>query len=94
MSIKKRLLAMNSHEIENYLIKAVVIGFKTGHHFCKDYREFEQNLKDDGIEATYDLYNFYIELVDMGPVGLYEEYKDSYDFDPSFIAEYGYEEDC
>lgn len=34
---------------------------------------------------------YYIELVNLGPAGFYEEFKDSlHDWDPSFVKEYSF----
>ena len=71
-------------------IMEVVAGkFETGHGGFEDYNEFKREYPDFGMEG----WEYYCELVNLGPAGFYEEFKDDYDFDPMFVQEYGYE-DC
>jgi len=60
-----------------------------------DYDELVGLLKEDedfaGVESA--AADYYMELLDYGPAGFYEEFKDELDFDPDFIAEYGDEDD-
>lgn len=53
------------------------MSFETGHRFEKN--DFENKNE----------FNKYLELMDLGPAGFYEEYKDVLDFDPGFVSEYG-----
>lgn len=67
----------------------VAMSFETGHGRFEDFREFKRECPEFGKDA----WEYYNELVNMGPAGFYEEFKDDYDFDPDFIAEYGYDEE-
>ena len=74
------------------LVNVVAGAFETGHIAFKDYREFKREYPTYG-KAEWGYYN---ELINMGPAGFYEEFKDDYDFDPMFVEEYGdpdYEEE-
>lgn len=67
--------------------------FETGHGYAEDYEEFSDWLRDEGIEPSEELYDYYIELLDYGPTGFYQEFKDELDFDSDFVREFGIEED-
>lgn len=77
------------------IILDVVKGkYETGHGYLEDKRDYEEALGRRLTDAKYEqLEEFYGDLMDLGPEGFYEEYKDMLDFDPDFIAEYGYSED-
>ena len=76
------------------IIDAVKGEFETGHGYMEDKDEFEEMLGRRLTAAKYEeLKEFYSELQDLGPTGFYEEYKDKLEFDPDFIAEFGYEEE-
>ena len=64
-------------------------------HSENDYDElvglFEEEEDFAGVEPA--AADYYMELLDYGPAGFYEEFKDELDFDPDFIAEYGDEDD-
>lgn len=73
-------------EQKQELMEVVAMSFETGHFSFETYEDFKReylNLGKDGWE-------YYLELVNMGPVGFYEEFKDVYDFDPMFVEEYGH----
>lgn len=77
-----------NQEQKNEIINVVAMGFETGHSFFEDKREFNRecpNLKGG--------WEYYCELVNLGPAGFYEEFKDVYTFDPMFIEEYGFYDD-
>lgn len=76
------------------IIDAVKGEFETGHGYMEDKDEFEEMLGRRLTAAKYEeLKEFYSELQDLGPTGFYEEYKDKLEFDPDFIAEFGYEKE-
>lgn len=77
------------------IILDVVKGkYETGHGYLEDKGDYEEALGRRLTDAKYEqLEEFYSDLMDLGPEGFYEEYKDMLDFDPDFIAEYGYSED-
>lgn len=43
----------------------------------------------EDFDGNEDAYTRYLELVELGPAGFYEEYKDELDFDEDFVREYG-----
>ena len=54
------------------------------------------NLSNEELKQLLELcIDYHSELRELGPVGFYEEFKDTLDFDPMFVEEYGqyYEED-
>ena len=67
--------------------------FESGHGYIEDYEEFKQCCRDEGIRPSKTLYSEYLELIELGPCGFYESYKDELDFDPFFIQEYGEEDE-
>jgi hypothetical protein len=73
-------------ELKQEIIEVVAGSFETGHFSFETKEDFKReypNLGKDGWE-------YYCELVNMGPVGFYEEFKDVYDFDSMFVEEYGH----
>lgn len=64
--------------------------FETGQVSYKNLSSFERDLKDDLVSMTpKDAYKYYNELIEMGPSGFYEEYKDSIKFSNDYKSEYG-----
>lgn len=62
-------------------LEAAQMSFESGHYAEEnDFRTDED-------------YQKYVEYMDKGPEGFYEEFKDKLDFDPDFVAEYGIEEE-
>ena len=79
-------------EQKNELRDVVAMSFETGHFSFDNYEDFKREYSDYGKEG----WEYYCELVNLGPAGFYEEFKDDYDFDPMFVQEYGdpdYEEE-
>lgn len=76
-------------EAEREIMEIVAAGFETGHHAFETYADFKRECPGLGKKG----WEYYCELVDLGPAGFYEEFKDHYDFDPMFIAEYGDDEE-
>lgn len=75
-------------EEKNELINIVAMSFETGHFSFDDIEDFKRECSHMvNIDAAW---NYYHELVNMGPRGFYEEFKDEYDFDDMFVAEYGH----
>ena len=64
--------------------------FEVG-QITNDYDELVDLLKEDEDLANVaeKAASYYMELVELGPAGFYEEFKDELDFDPDFVAEYG-----
>ncbi len=61
-------------------LEAAQMSFESGH--IADENDFRSN--ED--------YEQYLEYMDMGPEGFYEEFKDDLDFDDMFVEEYAYDE--
>lgn len=56
------------------------MSFESGHRTDKnDFKSIED-------------YQKYLEYMNMGPEGFYEEFKDDLDFDDMFVEEYAYDE--
>lgn len=85
-----------NQEQKQSIIATVAMSFETGHFSFDSKEDFERDfegIRSEVVEAAWD---YYCELVNMGPVGFYEEFQDEFDFDPMFVAEYGdsdYEEE-
>jgi len=81
-----RLDGRNITASEDYYEDPLIIAkeyFETGH----GPDEFEEEyFKDE------DAYEEYLEYINLGPRGFYEEYKDELDFDDFFVEEYGQED--
>lgn len=83
-----------SKKDRDIILDAVKGEFETGHGYIEDKDEFEEMLGRRLTAVKYEeLKEFYSELQDLGPTGFYEEYKDKLEFDPDFVAEFGYEEE-
>ena len=54
--------------------------------------EYGTNYKLRDFSGDQEAYDQYLDLVDLGPAGFYEEYKDTLDFHDDFISEYGCED--
>lgn len=77
-------------EEKNELINIVAMSFETGHFSFDNFEDFKNECSHmTNLEAAWAYYN---ELVNMGPAGFYEEFKDVYDFDDMFVSEYGVNE--
>lgn len=86
---------LSRSDIEKEIIDCVGMGFETSRVVYDKFSEFEKEL-GPGIEeindpdlSVEDAWNFYNELINMGPSGFYNEYVDKYDFSEDFIAKYG-----
>lgn len=80
-----------SEDEKDDILMTVGAGFETGHHVAKDFEEFKDTFSE--ISNAKAGWNYYQELVNLGPAGFYAEHKDDYQFDDMFIAEYGEAED-
>ena len=88
--------------IKNEIAEIVQMSFESGHDVF-DRLEMSYLLtstypekSDKELLAMLKLcVEYYNELKELGPVGFYEEFKDTLKFDPDFVAEYGhyYDED-
>lgn len=67
-------------EYDGEVIDLAQMSFESGHYFERS--DFDSNAE----------YEEYLGYMDMGPEGFYEEFKDQLDFDPDFVAMYGYDE--
>lgn len=69
------------------LVKEIALAdFECGHFTTAEF--FIEDEEGDFTGVEQEAADYYQELVDMGPVGFYEEFADELDFDPDFIAEY------
>lgn len=83
-------------EQKQEIMEVVAMSFETGHFSFDNKEDFKRDFEGIKPEAVNAAWEYYCELVNMGPAGFYEEFKDKYDFDPMFVSEYGdadYEED-
>lgn len=74
------------------LIKEIALAdFECGHFTDVEFFVDDEEGDFTGVEQA--AADYYQELVNMGPAGFYEEFRDELDFDPDFVAEYGDPED-
>ena len=73
-----------SRDMHNKLRDMAAISFETGHFPFETFEDF----KDEFPHRSQEHWEHYCELINLGPAGFYEEFKDEYDFDPMFIEEY------
>lgn len=81
-------MELNKEQKQN-IMEVVAMSFETGHSAFDNKEDFERDFEGIRSEVVDAAWDYYCELVNMGPVGFYEEFKDEYDFDTNFIAEYG-----
>lgn len=76
--------------IKKEIVEIVAGCFETGHGFWESFEDFKEDYPwlETGLDKQ--VWEYYCELVEKGPVGFYEEFKDAYDFDPMFVEEYGH----
>jgi hypothetical protein len=77
-------------EQKQEIIEVVAGSFETGHFSFETKEDFKREYEGLVPEVMDAAWEYYCELVNMGPVGFYEEFKDVYDFDPMFVEEYGH----
>lgn len=81
-----------SDELKSELINVVGATFETGHLLLREQHDFNREFQHLSHDEKQEAWKYYRELVDMGPSGFYQAFKDTYDFDPMFVEEYGGEE--
>lgn len=83
--------------IKNEIVEIVQTSFESG-HFLFDEMEMAYTLAETYPEKSNEelkellklCIEYHTELRNLGPVGFYEEFKDTLEFDPMFVAEYGH----
>ena len=89
----ENLIPIKESTFDNdFILDIVKMGYETGHQIFDSYEDFIEDEEVQDIDDKEAAWDFYCDLIDMGPAGFYEEYRDELDFDPSFIAEYGEDE--
>lgn len=76
---------------ENIIKEIALADFESGHFTDMNFFIEDEEGDFEGVETA--AADYYAELINMGPEGFYEEFRDELDFDPDFAAEYGDEED-
>ena len=75
--------------LKQEMIEIVTMSFETGHGGFKGPEDFNREYENYPEVQKKIAWQYYCDLVALGPVGFYETFKDSYDFDPMFVEEYG-----
>ena len=89
----ENLILIKESAFDNdFILDIVKMGYETGYQIFDSYEDFIEDEEVQDIDDKEAAWDFYCDLIDMGPAGFYEEYRDELDFDPSFIAEYGEDE--
>ena len=81
-------MELNKEQKQN-IMEVVAASLETGHFLFDNKEDLEKDFEGIRSEVVDAAWDYYCELVNMGPVGFYEEFKDKYDFDTNFITEYG-----
>lgn len=76
---------------ENIIKEIALADFESGHFTDMNFFIEDEEGDFTGVETA--AADYYAELINMGPGGFYEEFRDELDFDPDFVAEYGDEDD-
>jgi hypothetical protein len=93
-----KLCEKAKHEIMVIVAESFEESFETGQFYeLNDFdmayvllKFYPEDTNDDEFdELIAQAVEYYGELVNLGPAGFYEEFKDEYDFDPMFITEFG-----
>lgn len=79
-----------NQEQKQEIMEVVAMSFETGHFSFDNKEDFKRDFEGIQPAAVDAAWEYYCELVNFGPVGFYEEFKDVYDFDPMFVEEYGH----
>jgi hypothetical protein len=79
-----------NEEQKRDIMEVVAMSFETGHFSFETKEDFKREYEGLASEVMDTAWEYYLELVNLGPVGFYEEFKDEYDFDPMFVEEYGH----
>ena len=77
-------------EEKNEIMETVALGFESGEFPYETKHEMQNTCQYPCAEMLDEAWDYYEELVELGPVGFYERFRDEYDFDISFIREYVY----
>ena len=75
---------------ENIIKEIALADFESGHFTDMNFFIEDEEGDFTGVETV--AADYYAELINMGPEGFYEEFRDELDFDPDFVAEYGDED--
>lgn len=75
---------------KNIVEEIALADFESGHF--TDMNFFIEDEEGDFTGVEIAAADYYAELINMGPGGFYEEFRDELDFDPDFVAEYGDED--
>lgn len=88
---------MLEQNIKNEIIEIVKMSFESGHFLfdemeiayilAKTYPDKSNEELKELLKLCIDYHN---ELRYLGPAGFYEEFKDTLEFDPMFVEEYGH----
>lgn len=75
-------------DVRKEIIEVVAMSFETGHIAFETYEDFKREYPN----LDKDAWNFYNDLLSMGPAGFYQEFKDERTWDLDFVAEYGWDD--
>ena len=77
---------------KNEILDFVLMSYETGHFPYKTRRDFLDDPENEFIDREA-AWEFYEELVNLGPWEFYEEYKDELEFSEDYIMEYGIDDE-
>lgn len=84
-------------KIKDEIIEIVKMSFESGHVLldtleisCLLVETYPDKSNEELKELLKLACDYYSELYSLGPVGFYEEFKDTLDFDPDFVEEFGH----
>ena len=87
--LNEKLAPLKESAFDNdFILNIVKMGYETGYQIFDSYEDFIEDEEVQDIDDKEAAWDFYCNLIDMGPAGFYEEYKDELDFNEDFINKY------
>ena len=87
--LNEKLAPLKESAFDNdFILDIVKMGYETGYQIFDSYEDFIEDEEVQDIDDKEAAWDFYCDLIDMGPAGFYEEYKDELDFNEDFINKY------
>ncbi len=87
--LNEKLAPLKESAFDNdFILDIVKMGYETGYQIFDSYEDFIEDEEVQDIDDKEAAWDFYCNLIDMGPAGFYEEYKDELDFNEDFINKY------
>ena len=73
-------MKLNQEQMQE-IRETVEMSFETGHFYYDNKEDFKRDFEGIQPEVVDDAWEYYCELVNLGPIGFYDEFSDDYDCD-------------